>query len=459
MTESSRVSDAGRSESAALFDSGNPGLGLRTYHTRGEPLKAPRGDEAAKRRGARGWTMLAMSIRGPPDPRRVSAERTQPAMEAVMSPPSFTVGIEEEYLLVDPDSRDLIREAPPTMLAACEKALQDQVTPEFLQCQIEVGTRVCASIAAARDDLAHLRRTVAAVAREHGVRVIAASTHPFATWGMQKRTSKERYEIIEQDLQEVVRRLMISGMHVHVAIEDDDLRIDLMNQVVYILPHLLALSTSSPFWQGHETGLKSYRIAVWDEMPRTGLPAHFDSFGEFERHVNVLVSAGLIEDGTKLWWDVRPSVRFPTLEMRMCDICTRLEDTICITALYRCWLHMLYRLRMNNQRWRFYGPMLVNENRWRAQRYGIDRGLVDFGKGAVVPYADLLEEILSLVREDAEHFECVAEVEHAREVLARGTSAHRQLATYHDALSRGASDREALEAVVDMLIEDTMYGL
>ena len=376
-----------------------------------------------------------------------------------MPQPSFTVGIEEEYLLVDRESRDLIHEAPPTMLPACEKALEDQVTPEFLQCQIEVGTRVCSTIAEARHDLTRLRKTVASVAREHGLAMIAASTHPFAAWGAQKRTSKERYEVIEQDLQDVVRRLMISGMHVHVAVEDDDLRIDLMNQVTYILPHLLALSTSSPFWQTHDTGLKSYRIAVWDELPRTGLPAQFDSFGEFDRHVNVLKSAGLIEDGTKLWWDVRPSVRFPTLEVRICDICTRLEDTICVAALYRCWLRMLYRLRLNNQRWRRYEPMLINENRWRAQRYGIDRGLVDFGKGAIVPYAELLEEMLGLVREDAEYFGCVAEVEHAREVLARGTSAHRQVSAYREALSRGANEQEALKSVVDMLIEDTMHGL
>jgi carboxylate-amine ligase len=175
--------------------------------------------------------------------------------------------------------------------------------------------------------------------------------------------------------------------------------------------------------------------------------------------VKVLVSAGLIEDGTKLWWDVRPSVRFPTLEVRICDVCTRLEDAICIAALYRCWLRMLYRLRLNNQRWRRYEPMLTNENRWRAQRYGIDRGLVDFGKGAVVPYAQLLDEMLNLVRDDAEYFGCVAEVEHAREVLVRGTSAHHQVSTYREALSKGASEEEALKAVVDMLIEDTMYGL
>jgi len=376
-----------------------------------------------------------------------------------MADPSFTVGIEEEYLLVDPESRNLIAESPPTMMSECEALLENQVTPEFLQCQIEIGTRVCNSLDGAREDLARLRRTVSQVARNHGLEIIAASTHPFAVWGEQKRTEKERYAIIAQDLQEVVRRLMISGMHIHVGIEDEDLRVDLMGQVAYVLPHLLCLSTSSPFWQGHETGLKSYRIAVWNELPRTGLPEQFESFAEFERHVDVMVKAGLIEDGTKLWWDIRPSVKFPTLEMRISDICTRLEDTLCVAALFRCWLHMLYRLRRVNQRWRRYSNMLVNENRWRAQRYGIDKGLVDFGRGEIVPYRDLLEEILVIIREDAQHLDCVAEVEHARAILDRGTSAHWQIKAYNDALESGASEEDALKAVVDMLIKETMHGL
>ncbi len=289
--------------------------------------------------------------------------------------------------------------------------------------------------------------------------MIAASTHPFAVWGEQKRTPKERYEVIERDLQDVVHRLMICGMHIHVGIDDDDLRLDLMNQAVYVLPHFLALGTSSPFWQGHHTGLKSYRIAVWDELPRTGLPEQFDSFGEFQRHVDALVKAGLIEDGTKLWWDIRPSMRFPTLEMRISDICTRLEDTLCIAALYQCWLHMLYRLRLRNQRWRRYAALLVNENRWRAQRYGIDQGLVDFGRGCIVPYSELLDEILELVSEDAQALNCVQEVEHAHAILQRGTSAHWQVSTYDEAIQSGADKQEALKAVVDMLIEETMHGL
>ena len=373
--------------------------------------------------------------------------------------PPFTLGVEEEYLLVDRASRDLISEAPATMLPECEKLLAGRVAPEFLQSQIEVGTRVCTTLAEARDELAHLRTTVAEVAGRHGLAIIAASTHPFAIWDRQRPTSRERYETLARDLQGVARRLIICGMHVHVGIPDDDLRIDLMSQVTYILPHLLALSTSSPFWRGTNTGLMSYRIAVFDELPRTGLPEQFDSFGEYRRHVRVLVNAGLIEDATKLWWDVRPSARFPTLEMRITDMCTRLEDGIAIAALYRCWLRMLWRLKCENQRWRRYAAMLINENRWRAQRYGFAKGLVDFGKGQIVPYADLLEEILALIAPDAAHFGCEVEVAHARAILGRGTSAHWQLAAFELARAQGASEREALAAVVDMLIRETLAGL
>ena len=373
--------------------------------------------------------------------------------------PPFTIGIEEEYLLVDPASRNLIREAPEGLLAECQRRLGEQVTPEFLQSQIEVGTRVCRSVAEARAELSKLRRTVAGVAKEHGLAMIAASTHPLAIWGEQQMTAKERYRILARDLQEVGRRLVICGMHVHVGIEDDDHRIDLMSQLAYFLPHLLALSTSSPFWEGHRTGLMSYRIAVWDELPRTGLPESFESYSEYQRHVQTLVNAGLIEDATKIWWDLRPSARFPTLEMRITDVCTRVEDAVCVAALYLCWLRMLHRLRRENQRWRRYSAMLISENRWLAQRYGFERGLVDFGAGRLVPYPQLVEEILELIREDAEHFECRAEVEHARTIVQRGTSAHWQIQTYEEALERGASEKEALEEVVDLLIRESVHGL
>jgi carboxylate-amine ligase len=376
-----------------------------------------------------------------------------------MKEPAFTLGIEEEYLLVDRASRDLASDPPAEMLSECQARLPERVKPEFLRAQIEVGTSVCESLPEARAELAELRRVVAEIAAHHGLAPIAAATHPFAQWLLQKTTDRERYIALARDFQAPVRRLVICGMHVHIGLEDPELRIDLMGQIAYFLPHLLALSTSSPFWDGEDTGLKSYRIAVFNEVPRTGLPELFDSWGEFQRHLAVLVRAGLIEDGTKLWWDIRPSVRFPTLEMRIPDVCTRLDDGIAIAALYRCLLRMLWRLKRSNQRWRRYAAMLVNENRWRAQRYGFDEGLVDFGKGAIVPYGELLEEMIQLTAEDQEVFGCKREVAETRAILARGTSAHRQLATYRAAIASGAGPREALRAVVDMLIAGTLEAL
>lgn len=377
----------------------------------------------------------------------------------MIAEPKFTIGIEEEYYLVDRETRDLVKSRPEAMMAALDKKFKTQVVPEFITSQIEVGTKVCKTVAAAGRDLKRLRKALSSAAEEHGMAIIAASTHPFASWATQSHTDKERYNILARDLQAVARRLLISGMHVHVGIEDEELRIDLLNQVSYFLPHLLALSTSSPFWRGKDTGLKSYRIAVFDELPRTGLPEQFESWGEYQRHVRVLTQAGVIDDASKLWWDVRPSARFPTLEVRIADIPTRIEDTISIAAIYLCLLRMLYRLRRQNQRWRKYANMLISENRWRAQRYGFDGGLVDFGKGEIVPYDGLLEEIIEMVGEDAAFFDCVAEVEHAREILQRGTSAHRQLALYHALREKGAEKLEALKEVVDLLIEETTAGL
>ena len=370
--------------------------------------------------------------------------------------PSFTIGIEEEYLLVDKETRDLVAEPPAALLAKAEEALRGQVSPEFLRSQIEVGTRVCRSVQDARDELINLRSTLGTIAGEFGLAPIAASTHPFAHWQSQHHTDKDRYNVLAKDLQHVARRLIICGMHVHVGIEDDDLRIDLLGQAPYFLPHLLALSTSSPFWQGSMTGLKSYRLSVFDELPRTGIPHNFSSYSEYERTIELLVSAGLIEDATKIWWDMRPSARFPTLEMRITDVCPLIEDAIAIAALYLCILRFLYRLRRQNQRWRHYPPFLIRENRWRAQRYGVEQGMVDFGKGAIVPFAHLLEELFDLVAEDAAYFGCTAEVAHARTILQRGTSADRQLARYGAVKALGGTEQAALIAVVDEIAEETM---
>ncbi len=373
--------------------------------------------------------------------------------------PTFSLGIEEEYLLVNRQTRDLERDPPKALMKECQQRMKGRVSPEFMRCQIEVGTPVCKDIGAARQELASLRRNVAEMAEQHGLTIIAASTHPFAAWQPQKHTLRKRYEELAKDMGVPLRRLLICANHIHVGIDDDNLRIDLMNQMRYFLPHLLALSTSSPFWQGQNTKLKSYRLAVFDEMPRTGMPEEYSSYGEYQKHLDALVQTKVIEDGTKIWWDIRPSARFPTLEMRICDISTTLEDGLCIAALYQCLLRMLWRLKRMNVTWRRYKILLINENRWRAMRHGFDKGLIDFGRGAMVPYEDLLDEILDLVKEDAEALGCTAEVAHARTIRERGTSAHRQVAVYEQAVKDGADTSEALIKVVDWLIEESLEGV
>ncbi len=370
--------------------------------------------------------------------------------------PSLTVGIEEEYLLVDLKTRDLVREAPAGLMEEAKEALADQVSPEFLQCQIEVGTHVCRTISEARADLLRLRHMLGKIAGSHGLAIIAASTHPFADWQQQHFTRKERYLELAEDLAGVGRRMLICGMHVHVGIEDEDLRIDIFNQLSYFLPHLLALSASSPFWAGRDTGLKSFRLSVFDNLPRTGLPPKFDSWAEYERAVNALVKTGCIEDGTKIWWDLRPSARFPTLETRICDVATWLTDAAAIAALIQCLTRMLTRLRRRNQRWRQYDRFLINENRWRAQRYGVSGSLIDFGRGELVDYRELLEEMTELLARDAAALGCERELAAVLDIPRRGTSADRQRAAYATARADGADETEALRAVVDNLISETV---
>jgi len=369
--------------------------------------------------------------------------------------PPLTIGIEEEYLLVDTETRNLATDPPPEMMAILEKRIAGRVAPEFLKAQVEVETGVHQTIASARDELTGLRQAIAEAASQFGLAPVAAGSHPFALWGEQEHVDKDRYNALARDLQAVARRLLICGMHVHIGIDDDDLRIDLMNQAAYFLPHLLALSTSSPFWQGEETGLMSYRTSVFDGLPRTGLPEQFSSYSEYRRLVEAMVGAGVVEDATRIWWDLRPSARFPTLEMRSTDVCTSLDDAVAIAALFQCLISMLVRLRKDNQRWRVYPVSLVNENRWLAQRYGITKGLVDLGKGAIVPYIDLLSEILDLVAEDADRLGCAKEIAHARAIVERGTSATWQIEAFRTAKDNGADDDKALNAVVDMLIERT----
>lgn len=376
------------------------------------------------------------------------------------SAPSFTLGIEEEYLLVDRDSRDAASDPPQEIFEECESRAGDgQVTHELLRSQIEVDTRVCHSVAEAREDLARLRRLASDVAASYGLAPIAASTHPFADWHMQERTDRSRFQLIARDMRSLSRRNLVCGMHVHVGIEDDDLRVELMNQFAHYLPLLLALSTSSPFWQGDNTGLKSYRLTVFDGFPRTGLPARFTNYADYKHQVGILKQAGVIPDATFIWWDLRLSARFPTLESRIADMCTRLDDAASIAALTQSILHYLYRMRREGQRCRVYPRFLINQNRWHAMRYGCDEGLVDFDNARIVAVAELLSETVEKVSIDAEALGCMTELEHALQIPQRGTSAHLQLECYERALSQGKSTANALHDVVDWLVTETVRDL
>ena len=370
-----------------------------------------------------------------------------------MQSPEFTIGIEEEYLLVDAETMALT-DATEGMIADCLAEFEDQVSPEFLRCQIEIGTRVCRSVSEAREELKKLRACVAKHARNHGLAPIAVSCHPFSDWKDQTHTDKERYNQLEKNLAGVARRMLICGMHVHVGIAEFEQRADLMNQFTYFLPHLLALSCSSPFWQGRDTGLSSYRLSIFDNLPRTGLPPRVASWGEYERSVQVLIDLGIIEDTSKIWWDLRPSANFPTLETRICDVPPRLEDTLAIAALIQATLRMLYRLSKQNQRWRIYDHFLVSENRWRAQRYGTTEGMIDFGERRITPFPEVIDEWLKLIEPDTGVLKSEAEAERAREIVQHGTSSSRQRKAYSNAVDAGKNHDEAMADVVKGLVEE-----
>lgn len=373
--------------------------------------------------------------------------------------PPLTLGVEEEYLLVDPKTRDLVPEPSPDFMTECKNRLGERVTPEFLKCQVEIGTPVCADIKEARHHLTALRSVIINTAEKYGMKLMAASTHPFAQWGRQKHTAAPRYDLLDEDMGGAIRRMLICGMHVHAGIDDPDDRVDLLNQARYFLPHLLALSTSSPFWGGHDMAMRCSRLGIFDSMPRTGIPDRYESWSDYERMIERFISAGVMEDATKLWWDMRPSARFPTVEMRITDVCTRLEDALCIAALYQSILRMLSRIKQRNMRWRIYPRIMLEENRWRAQRYGCTKSMIDLGRGECVPFGSLIEEVIEMVTEDATALGCLKEVQHARTILKRGTSACRQVDTFAKAKADGADDAEAFMQVVDMLVVETAADL
>ena len=369
--------------------------------------------------------------------------------------PSFTFGIEEEYFLVDLGTRAPISADRHGLMQACEAALGAQVAREFMSSQIEINTSVCRTMGEAKRELTHLRGTLCQLAEEHDAALVAAATHPLARWGDQNVADRPRYHEIARDLAGVGNRLSTCGMHVHCAIEDANLRIHIMNEVRDFLPLLLALSTSSPFWQGSDTGLHSYRLAVTDAQPRSGLPESFASWQDYQLAVEALSCSGAVEDASKIWWDLRPSPRFPTLEMRITDVCTRLEDALTITALFVCVCRALYRLRRDGLTWHAYPLLLLNENRWRAQRYGVGGSLIDFAQAKLVPCAELVNRLIDLVEQDALALDCVSEVNHARTIVEQGTSADRQLSHYNELTRSGATAQMALLGVLDRLIEET----
>ena len=367
-----------------------------------------------------------------------------------MSDPSLTIGIEEEYQIIDPATREL-RSYVQRFLEQGRTVLPDQIRPEFLQSQVEAGTRICHNIQETRRELVRMRRSIRELAEDEGLWVAAAGTHPFSSWARQEVSPFGRYPELARFLQDVGRRLLIFGMHVHVGIEDRELRIEVMNQIRYFLPHVLALSTSSPFWHGRDTGLKSYRSVVFESLPRTGIPQQFNSYADYHSYLDTLLATHSIAEPTHIWWDVRPSEKFPTLEVRIPDMCTRLEETLCLAALIQAIVAKLVRLRQANQSWRSYRKHLLDENKWRAVRYGITGELIDFGKMKEVPFPALVEELLAWVDDAVDELGSRAEVEYARTILRQGSSADRQLAVY-----RRTGD---FRAVVDQVVAETQEGL
>ncbi|HVO69181.1 MAG TPA: carboxylate-amine ligase [Aggregatilineaceae bacterium] len=389
----------------------------------------------------------------------------------------LTIGIEEEYQIIDPQTRELTSYVQ-EMMNYGRVVLGAQLRQEFMQSQIEVGSHICRSIREAYQEIIRLRRTVTELAEQVGCKIVAASTHPFSHWQDQEISEGARYDDLATEMRDAARRLLIFGMHVHLGFgktsEAYQLTVDIMNQLRYFLPHILALTTSSPFWQGRDTGLKSYRSLVFENMPRSGIPPQFSSYAEYEHYVDLMGRVGSLGrradtlkeasarigagDPTKIWWDARPHPDLGTLEVRICDMCTHLDDAIAIAALIQALTAKLIKLRNHNMSWRIYRGVFIQENKWRAVRYGIDGKLIDFGAEIEVPMRFLAQELLDVVDDVVDDLGSRSEINHVKTILDRGTSADQQLKVYRHALAGGASQQEALFAVVDHLIEETAAG-
>ncbi|MFA6456177.1 MAG: carboxylate-amine ligase [Bacteroidota bacterium] len=362
----------------------------------------------------------------------------------------FTLGIEEEFQIVDPVTRDL-KSHIEEILEEGKFVLRENIKPEMHQSVVEVGTEVCATVQDARREVIKLRSTLAQLAKKKDLCIAAAGTHPFARWEAQKITDHERYREIVEDMQQVARANLIFGLHVHVGMPDRETAIQVMNTARYFLPHIFALSTNSPFWMGSNTGFKSYRIKIFERFPRTGIPDSFESLSDYEDYIKLLMKTHCIDNPKRVWWDIRLHPFFDTLEWRVCDIPMRVDETIALAALMQAVTAKLYKLFKKNLGFRNYKTRLLNENRWRAARYGIQGKLIDFGKQEEVPFSSLVDELLEFVDDEIDELGSRKEVEYVLQILQAGTGADRQLAVWNET--------KDLNAVVDLIIKETAIGL
>lgn len=368
-----------------------------------------------------------------------------------MNAPSLTIGIEEEYQIVDPQSRELTSYI--TEILRDEEVMRlQQVKPELHQSIVEIGTTVNQTPAEARAELIRLRKMVMDAVDRSGLKIVAAGTHPFSRWERQEITPLDRYQGVKEDMAELAQRLLIFGTHVHIGIEDREFLIEALNVSRYLLPHLLCLASSSPFWMGRNTGLKSYRSIIFQNFPRTGIPRVFQSWGDYQYLIDTLVRTRSIPNASKIWWDARPNHSYPTLEFRILDVCTRVDEAICVAAILQAIVAKIWKLRRDNLTFRVYPFDLIEENKWRAVRYGLDGKLIDFGKQCELPARELVRELLEwFIGDVVDELGSRKEVEYAYRILEEGSSADRQLATY-----QRTGD---FNAVVDQLIAETAEGV
>ncbi len=368
-----------------------------------------------------------------------------------MNRPSLSIGIEEEYQTIDPQTRDLRSHIQSEILSKAKVALHEAVKPEMHQSVVEVGTKVCRDIKEARADILDLRRKMITLASENGMWLAAAGTHPFADWKLQEIYPDARYARVVEDMQLVARANLVFGLHVHIGIEDRNTAIHIMNSMRYFLPHILALSSNSPFWMGMHTGFKSYRCKVFERFPRTNIPDVFANWADYETFINLLVKTNCIDNGKKVWWDIRPHPFFHTLEVRVCDIPMRLDETTAIAALIQATVAMLYKLHASNKSYRIYGRALIMENKFRASRYGLDGMLIDFGKEEEVPVRDLMLEYIELIDDVVDELGSREEIDYIHQMMKMGTGADRQLKVYEE-----TGD---LKKVVDYIVAETRVGV